>query len=71
MVAGAMYPIGSALAAFIPANFHTMAIAFVAGDFTYICAGDLLRENHKKFNTRVVIPVVLGGLVAVALNFLG
>ncbi len=66
-----MYPIGCALAAFIPANLYTMAIAFVAGDFVYIGAGDLLGEAHKKFNVKVVISVVLGGLIAVALNFLG
>jgi len=71
LIAGAMYPIGSALASFIPANLYTMAIAFVAGDFIYIGAGDLLGEAHKKFNARVVISVVLGALVAVALNFLG
>jgi len=66
-----MYPIGSALALLIPASFHTMAMAFVAGDFTYIGAGDLLGEAHKKFNARVVISVILGGLITVALNFLG
>jgi zinc transporter ZupT len=71
LIAGAMYPIGAALASLIPANFYTMAIAFVAGDFIYIGAGDLLGEAHKKFNSRVVISVVLGGLIAVALNFLG
>jgi len=70
LIAGAMYPIGSALASFIPVNLYTMAIAFVAGDFIYIGAGDLLGEAHKKFNARVVISVVLGALVAVALNFL-
>lgn len=70
LIAGAMYPIGSALASFIPVNLYTMAIAFVAGDFIYIGAGDLLGEAHKKFNARVVISVVLGALVPVALNFL-
>jgi len=70
-IAGAMYPIGSALASFIPVSFYTMAIAFVAGDFIYIGAGDLLGEAHKKFNARVVFSVVLGGVIAVALNLLG
>ena len=71
LIAGAMYPIGCALAAFIPASFYTIAIAFVAGDFIYIGAGDLLGEAHKKFNMKVVLSVVLGGVIAVALNFLG
>jgi len=71
LIAGAMYPIGCALASFIPASFYTIAIAFVAGDFIYIGAGDLLGEAHKKFNMKVVLSVVLGGVIAVALNFLG
>jgi len=71
LIAGAMYPIGAALASFIPSSLYAMAIAFVAGDFIYIGAGDLLGEAHKKFNAKVVLSVVLGGLIAVALNFLG
>lgn len=69
--AGAMYPVGAALSTFIPASLYTIAIAFVAGDFIYIGAGDLLGEAHKKFNARVVASVVLGGLIALALNLLG
>ena len=71
LIAGAMYPIGAALASFIPSSLYAMAIAFVAGDFIYIGAGDLLGEAHKKFNAKVVLSVVLGGLIAVGLNFLG
>ncbi len=71
VIAGAMYPIGSVLSMFIPSTFYTIAIAFVAGDFIYIGAGDLLGEAHKKFNAKVVASVVLGGLIAVALNILG
>jgi zinc and cadmium transporter len=71
LAAGAMYPIGAALSAFIPPSLYAIAIAFVAGDFIYIGAGDLLGEAHKKFNAKVVASVILGGLVAVALNLLG
>lgn len=71
LAAGAMYPIGAALSAFIPPELYSIAIAFVAGDFIYIGAGDLLGEAHKKFNAKVVASVILGGLVAVALNLLG
>ena len=71
VIAGAMYPVGAVLATFIPTNLYTIAIAFVAGDFIYIGAGDLLAEAHKKFNAIVVGSVVLGGLIAVALEMLG
>jgi len=71
VVAGAIYPVGAALSTFIPSTLYTIAIAFVAGDFIYIGAGDLLAEAHKKFNARVVTSVILGGLIAVVLNMLG
>jgi zinc transporter ZupT len=71
VIAGAIYPVGAVLSTFIPSTLYTIAIAFVAGDFIYIGAGDLLAEAHKKFNARVVTSVVLGGLIAVALNMLG
>lgn len=71
VIAGAIYPVGAILSTFIPSTFYTIAIAFVAGDFIYIGAGDLLAEAHKKFNARVVTSVVLGGLIAVVLNMLG
>ena len=71
VLAGAIYPIGAVLSTLIPSTLYAIAIAFVAGDFIYIGAGDLLAEAHKKFNARVVTSVVLGGLIAVALNMLG
>jgi len=71
LIAGAIYPIGAVLSTFIPPTLYTIAIAFVAGDFIYIGAGDLLAEAHKKFNARVVTSVVLGGLIAVVLEMLG
>ena len=71
VIAGAIYPVGAVLSTFIPSTFYTIAIAFVAGDFIYIGAGDLLAEAHKKFNARVVTSVVLGGLIAVVLEMLG
>jgi len=71
LIAGAIYPVGAVLSTFIPSTLYTIAIAFVAGDFIYIGAGDLLAEAHKKFNARVVTSVILGGLIAVVLNMLG
>ena len=71
VIAGAIYPVGAVLSTFIPSTLYTIAIAFVAGDFIYIGAGDLLAEAHKKFNARVVTSVILGGLIAVVLNMLG
>lgn len=70
LFAGALYPIGAALSAFLPPEFYAAALAFVAGDFIYIGASDLLPEAHKKFNSRVIASVFLGLLFIVALSTL-
>ncbi|VVB65673.1 Zinc transporter ZupT [Candidatus Gugararchaeum adminiculabundum] len=59
---GLLYPIGAALAGFIPVVMHPAVLAFVAGDFLYIGASDLLPDAHEKFNWKVVMCVVLGAL---------
>jgi len=38
-------------------------IAFVAGVFLYVGAGDLLSEAHKRFNVMVILLVIFGALV--------
>ncbi len=63
-----MYPVGAALSNFIPANLYSIVIAFVAGDFIYIGASDLLTEAHKKFNIKVMAAVLMGAVIFLALE---
>jgi zinc transporter ZupT len=58
--AGLLYPIGAFISQFLPAGFNEIALAFVAGDFLYIGASDLLPEAHKKFNIKVILSVLAG-----------
>ena len=58
--AGLLYPLGALLAGFIPPGFQQKMLAFVAGDFIYIGAGDLLPEAHRRFNWKVILLVILG-----------
>lgn len=59
-VAGLLYPIGAALSSFIPQGLYLLVLAFIAGDFLYIGASDLLPEAHKKFNAKVILTVLAG-----------
>lgn len=61
VAAGLMYPLGVVFSRFIPTNLYELVIAFVAGEFIYVGASDLLTEAHKKFNATVVATVILGG----------
>jgi zinc transporter ZupT len=61
VLAGLLYPIGALLAGFIPAGFQQKLLAFIAGDFIYLGAGDLLPEAHRQFNWKVIASV-LGGM---------
>ena len=63
-LAGLLYPLGALLAGFMPVPFHQKALAFIAGDFIYIGASDLLPEAHRKFNWKVILSVV-GGMALV------
>jgi zinc transporter ZupT len=60
-VAGLLYPAGALLAGLIPPHLHRKMLAFVAGDFIYVAAGDLLPEAHRRFNVKVILAV-LGGM---------
>ncbi len=62
-LAGLFYLIGAIIAFFIPENLHEAMIAFVAGVFLYVGAGDLLSEAHKRFNVMVILLVIFGALV--------
>ena len=63
LLAGVMYPVGALLSLLIPASMQSVMIAFVAGVFLYIGAGDLLMEAHRRFNSRVITAVLLGSVI--------
>jgi len=57
-------PLGALLAGFFGApGVLSLLVAFAAGTFLYIGAGDLLPEAHKRFNLQVVGMVLLGAIV--------
>jgi zinc transporter ZupT len=59
-LAGLLYPVGALLAGLIPPQFQEKMLAFIAGDFIYIGAGDLLPEAHRIFNWKVIVSVISG-----------
>lgn len=59
-LAGLLYPMGAMMAGLIPGPFLEKALAFIAGDFIYIGASDLLPEAHRRFNWKVIVSVVTG-----------
>jgi len=69
-LAGLLYPVGVLLAGLIPPAFHQKMLAFIAGDFIYIGAGDLLPEAHRRFNWKVILSVVAGMTFMVILKAL-
>ena len=57
-------PLGALAAGWLVSpSLLSLLIAFAAGTFLYIGAGDLLPEAHKRFNIKVVAMVVLGAAV--------
>lgn len=69
-LAGALYPAGALLAGLIPEPLQRKLLAFVAGEFIYVAAGDLLPEAHRRFNWKVVGAVIAGMAFMLALNLL-
>ena len=69
LLAGAMYPLGAGIASFLPSEWNGPTLAFVAGAFVYIGAGDLLLEAHRKFNWKVVALVIAGAILMYAVSF--
>ncbi len=63
-----LYPIGATLSIIIPDNVYELIIAFVAGEFLYIGAGELLPHAHKSFNKKVVGLVILGVIIIAVLE---
>jgi zinc and cadmium transporter len=70
VLAGLLYPIGALLAGFIPAGFQQKLLAFIAGDFIYLGAGDLLPEAHRQFNWKVIASVLGGMAFMLAIRYL-
>lgn len=68
-LAGLLYPLGAVMAGLIPGAFLEKALAFIAGDFIYIGASDLLPEAHRRFNWKVILSVVGGMALMGALRF--
>lgn len=66
--AGLLYPAGALGAGLIPPELHQKMLAFIAGDFLYIAAGDLLPEAHRRFNLWVILSVILGMALMVGLT---
>ena len=69
-LAGGLYPVGALVAGLIPAGFQQKILAFVAGDFIYLAAGDLLPQAHQRFNWKVILMVLIGMACMYALKFL-
>jgi zinc transporter ZupT len=61
-------PLGALLSFLIPEAVFEHILAFAAGTFIYIGASDLLPEAHEKFNLKVILSVLLGGLLITALG---
>jgi zinc transporter ZupT len=57
---GLLYPVGGFLGGLIAPEFRHSVLAFIAGDFLYLAAGDLLPEAHRRFNWKVILSVLLG-----------
>jgi len=58
--AGLLYPLGALFAGLMSPGFQQKMLAFIAGDFIYIGAGDLLPEAHRRFNWKVILLVLVG-----------
>ena len=69
-LASLLYPAGALFAGLIPSEFEQKILAFVAGDFIYLGAGDLLPEAHRRFNWRVIGLVLVGMISMYALKLL-
>lgn len=71
LLAAAMYPIGASLGSLIPKAVNQAAIAFVAGVFVYTGASALMTEAHRELNKFVIMFMLIGGLIALGLKFVG
>ncbi len=63
-------PVGALLSGVFPDHAFQRIVAFAAGTFLYIGAGDLLPEAHRRFNMRVVLSLLLGAALVPLLSSL-
>lgn len=68
LLAGVAYPLGASLSFLIPEAAHQAAIAFVAGVFIYTGAAALMTEAHRRFNSRVMMLLVLGAVLPLVIK---
>jgi len=74
-IGAVLYPLGAFFSFLVSSAYYQLIVAFVAGEFIFIGAGELLPEAHQRFNLGVILSVVLGALATwileVALTGLG
>jgi len=61
-------PLGVAAAGLVPAGQFPNLLAFTAGVFLYVGAGDLLPEAHRQFNWKVVFSVLAGAALILLIS---
>lgn len=47
-----------------------MAIAFIAGNFLYLGASDLLPQTHEERSLKIILWVIFGALIGISTSFL-
>lgn len=62
-------PLGVALARLFSAGQFFNLLAFTAGVFLYVGAGDLLPEAHRQFNWKVIVSVLAGAAAILLISF--
>jgi zinc transporter ZupT len=65
-----LYPLGALSFGMLPEAYYEAIITFMAGEFMFIGAGELLPEAHQKYNIGVVLSVILGAGVTAILEWL-
>lgn len=67
-VGAVLYPLGAFFSFLVSSAYYQLIVAFVAGEFVFIGAGELLPEAHQRFNVKVILSVVLGAVAALVLE---
>ena len=67
-VGAVLYPLGSLFSFLLSSAYYQLIVAFVAGEFIFIGAGELLPEAHQRFNLRVILSVALGAITTLVLE---
>ena len=61
-IGAVLYPLGAFFSFLVSSAYYQLIVAFVAGEFIFIGAGELLPEAHQRFSLGVILSVVLGAL---------